>query len=91
MTSTEGTPIMLASDRVATPRYVDGELLGFAITHPCKSPVHTNEGAWIPTHKDVGEHGWKAVSLDPLTIAPSILCRICGDHGFVRDGGWVVA
>jgi len=28
------------------------------------------------------------VSEDPLHIEPSILCRACGDHGFIRDGRW---
>jgi hypothetical protein len=28
---------------------------------------------------------------DPLTVSPSILCRDCGTHGFVRDGKWVAA
>ena len=23
-----------------------------------------------------------------LTIAPSLLCRACGNHGFIRDGRW---
>lgn len=26
-----------------------------------------------------------------LTISPSLLCRTCGNHGFIRDGRWVVA
>lgn len=33
---------------------------------------------------------WTLVSLDPLTISPSILCG-CGHHGFVREGAWVPA
>jgi hypothetical protein len=32
---------------------------------------------------------WKVESDDPLTLSPSILCRACGDHGFVRGGKWV--
>lgn len=28
---------------------------------------------------------------DRFTISPSILCRACGDHGFIRDGKWVRA
>jgi hypothetical protein len=28
---------------------------------------------------------------DPLTISPSLLCEVCGWHGFVRDGKWVPA
>lgn len=34
---------------------------------------------------------WKVESLDPLTLSPSILCRQCGDHGFIRQGKWVGA
>lgn len=33
---------------------------------------------------------WDVISWDPLTLSPSVLCS-CGDHGFVRDGSWVVA
>jgi hypothetical protein len=34
---------------------------------------------------------WKVESEVPFTISPSILCRACGDHGFIRDGKWVRA
>lgn len=34
---------------------------------------------------------WRVESWDPLTISPSVLCRVCGDHGFIRDGKWVPA
>lgn len=34
---------------------------------------------------------WKVESDDPLTLSPSILCRACGDHGFIRNGKWVRA
>lgn len=41
---------------------------------------------------------WELISLEPLHIEPSVLCRWpnpdgteCGDHGYVRDGRWVVA
>jgi hypothetical protein len=34
---------------------------------------------------------WDVLSIDPLTLSPSILCRACGDHGFIRDGKWVQA
>ena len=38
-----------------------------------------------------GDHTWKVESLEPLTISPSVLCRRCGDHGFIRNGRWEVA
>lgn len=31
------------------------------------------------------------VTLDPLTITPSIMCSDCGTHGLVRDDAWVPA
>lgn len=34
---------------------------------------------------------WQVQSWDPLTLSPSILCRECGAHGFVREGRWVPA
>lgn len=34
---------------------------------------------------------WQVESWDPLTMSPSILCRTCGDHGFIREGRWVPA
>lgn len=38
-----------------------------------------------------GHH--ELVSLDPLTISPSLLCPDsgCGFHGYIRDGKWVPA
>lgn len=34
---------------------------------------------------------WQVESWDPLTISPSLLCRICGNHGFIKNGRWVPA
>ena len=34
---------------------------------------------------------WDVPSWDPLTLSPSVLCRVCGHHGWVRDGKWVPA
>lgn len=31
---------------------------------------------------------WRVRSFEPLTIEPSVLCRTCGHHGFIRDGRW---
>lgn len=32
---------------------------------------------------------WNRTGEDPLTLTPSILCRVCGAHGFVTAGRWV--
>jgi len=34
---------------------------------------------------------WTLVSLDPLTVTPSLLCLTCTDHGFITNGKWVPA
>lgn len=34
---------------------------------------------------------WRVESWEPLTISPSVLCRQCGNHGFIRNGQWVPA
>ena len=34
---------------------------------------------------------WTLHSLEPLHVEPSLLCTICGDHGFIRDGKWIPA
>lgn len=33
---------------------------------------------------------WQVDSVEPLTLSPSILCLECRDHGWIRDGKWVV-
>lgn len=34
---------------------------------------------------------WTVVGWEPLTVTPSLLCTLCGDHGFITDGRWVPA
>lgn len=34
---------------------------------------------------------WQVESWDPLTISPSLLCTVCGNHGFIRNGRWIPA
>lgn len=34
---------------------------------------------------------WRATSITPLTLEPSIRCLQCGDHGWIREGRWVPA
>jgi hypothetical protein len=40
---------------------------------------------WLPA-----ERKWQVQSWEPLTLSPSLACG-CGDHGFVREGRWVLA
>ena len=32
--------------------------------------------------------GWDLVTLEPLTITPSLQCLNCPSHGFITDGKW---
>jgi hypothetical protein len=46
----------------------------------------------VPQNADFPDHAkWQVISEEPLTLSPSLLCMICGDHGWIRDGAWVAA
>jgi hypothetical protein len=34
---------------------------------------------------------WKVESFEPLTLSPSLLCNLCGHHGWIQGGQWVPA
>lgn len=69
-------------------RSVNGEIHGVYYEHTCNGhPESPGFAAVKPTWSD----GWELVSLEPLTLSPSLLCRVCGHHGFIRDGRWVPA
>lgn len=38
-----------------------------------------------------GAPSWVVESEELLTLSPSLLCRTCGHHGFIREGKWVPA
>jgi hypothetical protein len=63
-------------------------------------PAGITEYHWTGEHWCAGfvafrdyspDHGWDVLSTEPLTLSPSLLCRLCGSHGFIRDGKWVGA
>ena len=46
----------------------------------------------LPQNADFPGHDrWQVISEEPLTLSPSLLCRACGSHGWIRDGAWVEA
>lgn len=57
---------------------------------PCKGFLAIENGSWAKAFEDVIPT-WTILQTDPLTLSPSILCRVCGDHGFIREGKWVPA
>ena len=85
-------------DRELNPRWADEpdiDPAGAIIEHPapdgseCKSAVHFD----VPGIRRIAPNQpvWQVESWEPLTLSPSLLCRRCGDHGFIRDGRWVVS
>ena len=54
---------------------------------PCSGPISFEGHAWMPSHPTT----WHVVSLEPLTLEPSILCSRCGHHGFIRGEKWIPA
>lgn len=34
---------------------------------------------------------WQVEAWEPLSLSPSLLCRVCGSHGYIREGKWVPA
>jgi hypothetical protein len=64
--------------------FIDNHLKG-TTSEPCSGWICVCD--WC----SAGQPHWQLVSEDPLHLEPSLLCRACGDHGFVRDGKWVPA
>lgn len=78
----------------------DDTRIGAIIDHPslkdgsmCSGGIQWAGSEWQDANpdKDVSKGRWELHSLEPLHVEPSILCMTCGDHGFIREGKWVVA
>lgn len=80
-------------------RYADGVLGGVEYRHPIPDGASS-----VNPLKRVGycsgyvnikgrpfAERWDLVSLEPLTLAPSLLCTACGHHGHIVNGKWVPA
>lgn len=66
-----------------------GEVAGGIHYHP--TPDRSAECAGAVTFRGKGQDGrpeWDVVSLEPLTLSPSLLCRSCNVHGYIRNGRW---
>ena len=85
-----------APDRQLNPQFAgipDDARAGAKVYHPnlknpaeeCVSYIGLNP-ALNTDHATWTVEGW-----EPLTISPSLLCTVCGDHGFIRQGKWVPA
>lgn len=69
-------------------RYIDGQLDGIWYEHPSTVSASGRCSGYAPV-KPAWKDGWDVVSVKPLTLAPSLVCRACGHHGFIREGRWV--
>lgn len=56
----------------------------------CRGFLAIRGGAWDKSFNG-SIASWDMLNADPLTLSPSVLCRVCGDHGFIREGKWVKA
>lgn len=77
------------------------EKTGVITIHRCTRSASKSETGWrtgalgfdVPGNTDTrGATRWKVVSMDPLTLTPSIQHN-CGcplSHGFITDGKWVL-
>lgn len=78
--------------------YKGDDRAGAIVTHKtpagvlCESSIPFLGRAWANEFKSgLADHAWELVSDNPVTLSPSLACRACGDHGFIREGKWVRA
>ena len=80
-------------DRDLNPHYKDFpdiDRVGAIIYHnDCTSSIMFRSEVAIKVFKE--KQLWDVVSMEPLTLSPSILCTLCKDHGFIRDSKWIKA
>lgn len=57
----------------------------------CDGWIAFADRAWAKAFAAASIATWTVEADEPLTLSPSVLCRSCGDHGYVRAGRWVKA
>jgi hypothetical protein len=94
--SSTRSPLDLGDGHIARFAYYEDEISGCNIQHKRKDG--TDCDGWVPWKGRAWDRSfdgkitsWDLVSEEPLTLSPSVLCRACGDHGFVQQGKWVRA
>jgi hypothetical protein len=67
----------------------NNQLVGWLHTHPDKrSPTGTLCQSFCAVRPLNGSPVHQIISVEPLTLLPSLLCRMCGAHGHVTNGRW---
>lgn len=79
----------IGGDHFVEKMYYQGEWVGIHEWHKDKAGEWCV--GWVPFSTSPIATGdtWDVQSLEPLTMSPSLLCRSCGSHGFIREGAWV--
>lgn len=79
-----------------TAAWAEGEVVGGIVWHT--SSIGVIHGGSITFRHGPNENErerarptWNVVSLDPLTLTPSVLDPETGLHGFIADGRWLPA
>lgn len=55
----------------------------------CRGWVPFRDSKWSALFQSNPDYQcWTVEQREPLTLSPSILCRACGNHGFIRNGKW---
>jgi hypothetical protein len=57
----------------------------------CRGWVPFKGSKWETQFRANPIQSWEVVQQEPLTLTPSIACRVCGSHGHITDGKWVPA
>jgi len=82
----EDAPIDVGHGVTIQARRIDGKVGGFAWWHPCE---RGRAEGYVNTEPVGPNPGWTLVSESPVTLTPSLECRVCGFHGHVTGGRWV--
>lgn len=71
----------------------DNPRCGAVVKHPSPDGECARVGSYIglDPNMNTSDATWQILQDEPLTLAPSLLCMRCGDHGWIRDGRWVPA
>jgi hypothetical protein len=87
MTLPDGA-IPLGHDTFYTRAYRDDQWVAIHEWHKCSDEFGYGAGFIAFTGRMESPVSWEVVSEDPLTLAPSVACRTCGHHGWIRNGAW---
>lgn len=84
--------------RLLFSEYQGEKRVGGNVLHPPVAGKCSGQGwiafegtSWARQFTENSIATWRVEQAEPFTISPSILCRACGDHGFIREGRWVRA